>query len=435
ASSAAVSSWRARDTSLGPAELPLRTTGAPRRGVATSSLQECRPLAALERSGLGEEFVQLVLWASPSSAAGRTPGAEAPCHSSVESRKRPDDAVSKIVVEMVQGECGIASNEGKRRAYSYASDWRAAAASVRAPRWRAVLPVFVQQAVTSTALGSAWPPPPHASQSQGKCHHPSGGLQALGQRRATTMAKRCSTRAVIQIFLTGMCLATAITAFTFAFVFEQFMDQMTENYRGDLRSENLPCIRSTLDLCPNAITDKCWDRCCPPGYFCSRSPIVGLYCQHGLTSCEDFNWCRDFADIPRTCATSVCKTNQMVTRVTSWSYILAAIGIFLDLVDIITIFTLPDAVVFKAATNVFSSLVKWLAFGLVVGAGTQGFMAELEMGRCFNGGGMQLVADAGGLFVSYAIVQVVSATLSLVLAPFSAYFGGKLQGGEVPYVK
>ena len=26
----------------------------------------------------------------------------------------------------------------------------------------------------------------------------------------------------------------------------------------------------------------------------------------------------------------------------------------------------PDAVVFKAATNVFSSLVKWLAFGLVV---------------------------------------------------------------------
>ena len=77
--------------------------------------------------------------------------------------------------------------------------------------------------------------------------------------------------------------------------------------------------------------------------------------------------------------------------------------------------------VFKAATNVFSSLVKWLAFGLVVlglenaalpchseegsevqlpagrltephccpsalstlevGAGTQGFMAELEMAR------------------------------------------------------
>lgn len=107
----------------------------------------------------------------------------------------------------------------------------------------------------------------------------------------------------------------------------------------------------------------------------------------------------------------------------------------MDLVDIITIFTLPDAIVFKAGTNVFSSLIKWLAFGLVVGAGTQGFMSELELGKCFNSIGMQLVADAGGLFVSYGFVQAVSATLSLVLAPFSAYFGGKLQGGEVPYVK
>ncbi|CAK9094424.1 unnamed protein product [Durusdinium trenchii] len=244
------------------------------------------------------------------------------------------------------------------------------------------------------------------------------------------MAKRCSTRAVIQIFVTGMCLATAITSFTFAFVFEQFMDQLTENYRGELRSENLPCIRSTLDDCSNAIEDKCLEP--KKGTLGSRSPIVGLYCQDGLTTCGDPNWCRDFADISRTCLTPVCKTNTMITRITAWSYILAAIGIFLDLVDIITIFTLPDAVVFKAGTNVFSSLVKWLAFGLVVGAGTQGFMSELEQARCFNDVGMQLVADAGGLFVSYAIVQVVSATLSLVLAPFSAYFGGKLQGACSP---
>ncbi|CAE8628266.1 unnamed protein product [Polarella glacialis] len=247
------------------------------------------------------------------------------------------------------------------------------------------------------------------------------------------MVMRCGTRAVVQIFLTGMTLATAITAFTFAFVFEQFMDQMTENYRGELRSQNQPCLRSTLDDCDSARVDKCWDYCCPSGYFCSRSPVVGLYCQDGQTQCGNHNWCRDFADISRTCATSVCKTNQMVRRVTSWSYILASIGIFLDLVDIITIFTLPDAVVFKAGTNIFSSLVKWLAFGAVVGAGTQGFMSELEKARCFNSIGMQLVADAGGMFISYAIVQVVSATLSLVLAPFSAYYGGKLQG--VPYVK
>eukprot|EP00931_Biecheleriopsis_adriatica_P069252 TRINITY_DN4310_c0_g2_i1.p1 TRINITY_DN4310_c0_g2~~TRINITY_DN4310_c0_g2_i1.p1 ORF type:complete len:250 (+),score=53.28 TRINITY_DN4310_c0_g2_i1:64-813(+) len=249
------------------------------------------------------------------------------------------------------------------------------------------------------------------------------------------MAGRCSTRAVVQIFLTGMCLATAVSSFVFAFVFEQFMDQMTENYRGELRSNNLPCLRSTLDDCDNAMVDKCWDYCCPAGYFCSRSPTVGLYCQDGMTECGNHNWCRDFADISRTCATPVCKTNQMVTRVTSWSYILAAIGIFLDIVDIITIFTLPDAVVFKAGTNIFSSLVKWLAFGIVVGAGTQTFMSEMEQARCFNSVGMQLVADAGGMFISYVVMQVVSACASLVLAPFSAYFGGKLKGNEVPYVK
>mmetsp|Transcript_34717 Transcript_34717/g.63066 ORF Transcript_34717/g.63066 Transcript_34717/m.63066 type:complete len:250 (-) Transcript_34717:70-819(-) len=249
------------------------------------------------------------------------------------------------------------------------------------------------------------------------------------------MVGRCGTRGIIQIVLTGASLASAITSFTFAYIFEQFMDQMTENYRGELRSQNLPCLRSTLDGCDNAVVDKCWDYCCPPGYFCSRSPIVGLYCQHGSTQCGEHNWCRDFADIPRTCATSVCKTNQMVTRVTAWAYILASIGIFLDHVDIIIIFTLPDAVVLKAGVNVFSSLVKWLAFGVVVGAGTQGYLSEMEQARCFNSEGMQLVADAGGMFISWSFSQVVSALLSLVLAPFSAYFGGKLTVGEVPHVK
>lgn len=123
----------------------------------------------------------------------------------------------------------------------------------------------------------------------------------------------------------------------------------------------------------------------------------------------------------------------MVVRVTSWSYILAAIGIFLDLVDVITIFTLPDEVVFKSGTNIFASLVKFLAFGIVLGADTQSFLSQLQSATCYNDAGMQLVADAGGIFVSYAIVQVLSASVSLMLAPLSAYYGGKLQG--VPYVK
>mmetsp|Transcript_5250 Transcript_5250/g.14855 ORF Transcript_5250/g.14855 Transcript_5250/m.14855 type:complete len:247 (-) Transcript_5250:236-976(-) len=244
---------------------------------------------------------------------------------------------------------------------------------------------------------------------------------------------QCGLRAVLQISLTGATLITAITAFTFAFVFEKFMDQLNENFRAELSSVNLPCIRSTLPQCDNALVDKCWDYCCPAGYACARSPIVSLYCRDGTVTCGNHNWCRDFADIPKSCGTEVCQTHHMVMRVTSWSYVLASMGIILDLVDIITIFTLPDAVIFKSGVNIFAALVKMIAFGIVLGGNTQSFMSELEAARCFNAEGQQLVADAGGMFVSYLIVQVLSAVLSLILAPFSAYYGGKLQG--VPYVK
>ena len=44
---------------------------------------------------------------------------------------------------------------------------RTAASSAWARRWWAILSVSAQQAVTSTALGSPWPAPPHASQQQG----------------------------------------------------------------------------------------------------------------------------------------------------------------------------------------------------------------------------------------------------------------------------
>ena len=40
---------------------------------------------------------------------------------------------------------------------------------------------------------------------------------------------------IYQIFLTGLAVATAITSFAFAFMFEKFMDQMSDNYRrGEL---------------------------------------------------------------------------------------------------------------------------------------------------------------------------------------------------------
>jgi len=247
------------------------------------------------------------------------------------------------------------------------------------------------------------------------------------------MGRRFGVRAILQIVLTGMTLVTACLAFVWAFYFEQFMDEMLKNYKGEPATTFLPCLRSTLDACENSVQDECYTYCCPRGYFCARSPIVGLYCQDGSNECQTFNWCRDFADIPGTCPTVVCKTHQTVLRVTAWSFILAAIGIVLDLVDIISIFTLPDAVVFKSGVNIFSCLVKFIAFTAIIGAGTWGFLAELIAAECFNSDGMSLVGSAAGAYLLYCTLQSVSAILSLCLAPLSAYYGGKLQG--VPYVK
>lgn len=242
----------------------------------------------------------------------------------------------------------------------------------------------------------------------------------------------CSTRAAFQLFLTSLTLCTAIVAFAFAFVFENYMEELSQNFVGELQSTNLPCIRSTLGDCDNALVDKCWDYCCPAGYFCGRDPIVGLYCQDAV-QCGDPEWCKYFADIPRTCRTEICQNHEMVARVTKNCYILAAIGIVLDLMDVIAIIMLPDLVICKSATNILASLVKWIAFGFILGAGTDSFLDELREAQCYNGDGQQKVSNAKDMFICYVVLQILSAVLSMILAPFSAYYGGKLQG--VPYVK
>eukprot|EP00927_Polykrikos_kofoidii_P028823 TRINITY_DN25046_c0_g1_i1.p1 TRINITY_DN25046_c0_g1~~TRINITY_DN25046_c0_g1_i1.p1 ORF type:complete len:247 (-),score=32.99 TRINITY_DN25046_c0_g1_i1:25-765(-) len=244
---------------------------------------------------------------------------------------------------------------------------------------------------------------------------------------------RVGPRALVQIVLTTFALVTAVTAMAFAYVFGDYIDQMGENFRGEVQSTNLPCLRSTLADCDATRVDKCWDYCCPPGYWCAISPIVGLLCKDGMSDCGDHNWCRDFVDIPRSCPTETCQEYQMVKRVASWAYVLAIIGIFLDLVDIVSFFTVPDLVIFKSGVNIFSSLMKWLAFGTVIGAGTPKFIAALTKAKCYNADGMSMVALAEGYFYSYATAQVMSACASLALSPVSAYFGGKLTG--VPYVK
>lgn len=240
------------------------------------------------------------------------------------------------------------------------------------------------------------------------------------------------TRCLVQLILTAAALVTAITSVAFAYAFGQYVDQFFENMRGELRSNNYPCVRSTLDACSNLFEDRCWPYCCPLGFLCQRDPIVGLKCL-ASNSCGDDLWCRDFADIPETCPTEVCQNHNMVKRVSSSSYIISAFGIVLDLLDGIIIWVLPDAVIFKSGVNIFSSLIKWISFGTVVGAGTQSFLADLEDAQCFNADGMSLVTNAQGMFYSYSVAQVISAIISILLAPISAYFGGKLTGN--PYIK
>lgn len=214
--------------------------------------------------------------------------------------------------------------------------------------------------------------------------------------------------------------------------------ELKKNYTGDLKSNILPCIRSTLDLCANDKDDECWDRCCPPGYICERSPTVGLYCQDGANVCGGGDpakiiWCQDYADIPAQCKTEVCMKKQMVEEMTLPAFFMSGLGVLLDVIDGVMFFATPDAVIAKSSLNLGASCIKWVAFGIILGAGTQDFMAELYEMQCFNKEGMTAVAQTGQYLVSFVVSQVISALLSLVLAPISAYYGGKLVG--VPYVK
>lgn len=245
------------------------------------------------------------------------------------------------------------------------------------------------------------------------------------------------TRGVVQVVLTTITVATAFSAFAFAYFFETYMNDLYGNMRGTPVTHGgktyLPCVRAVLDKCSSNEHDQCETGCCPAGYECLIHPIVGLYCQDLQVVCGDRNWCMDFADILETCPTDTCANHKMTMRAVMWSYILSAVGVFLDLTDIIAFFRCPDNIVAKSTINLVSSLMKWTAFGAVLGAGVPSFIADLEKASCFNKDGVQLVGESTGVFVLFAIVQVASAILSLTLAPFSAYWGGKLVG--VPYAK
>lgn len=273
--------------------------------------------------------------------------------------------------------------------------------------------------------------------------------EPLGKTKANAavaIARAISCRAVVQVFLTLLTIGSAITAFSFMIVFrEHLIVVLDQNFRGQLKNDQgliQPCVRWTLETCANDKDDQCWDKCCPPGYTCRRNPTVGLYCLDGnvdnqcgdgADDLESNNWCMDYADIPNTCQTPTCLDKQMVFNITVPVFFLAGLAMILDVIDGVMFFASPDAVICKAMINIASMIVKWFAFGLIQGAGTQQFMDNLYMNKCFNREGMVVVVTATVYYVGFIVAEVISALLSLILAPLSAYYGGKIIG--VPYVK
>lgn len=179
--------------------------------------------------------------------------------------------------------------------------------------------------------------------------------------------------------------------------------------------------------------DTCYQWCCPDNYHCERSPVVGLFCQHAGFRCGKPEWCSRFADISGQCRTEECQEDALVERMANAAFVASSVGVMMDIIDVVVFAACPDAVIFKSIINICSSCVKWIAFGVMVGSGATEFMQNLLEARCYNVQGMEMCKTADEMLFSYIIMQVASAALSLVLAPVSAYYGGKLIG--VPYVK
>lgn len=146
-----------------------------------------------------------------------------------------------------------------------------------------------------------------------------------------------------------------------------------------------------------------------------------------------FTWCRNFADIPGDCRSDACKERKLVTDITLPTFFMTGVAVVLDVVDMVTFIAAPNSVKLKAGNLFASSLAKWVAFCLLRGSGAGEFMAKLYENQCYNKAGADTVAAAAMTLVSFFVVVVISALLSMVASPLSAYYGGKLWG--VPIVK
>lgn len=123
----------------------------------------------------------------------------------------------------------------------------------------------------------------------------------------------------------------------------------------------------------------------------------------------------------------------MVERMVVWVFVMSGIAVIFDIFDIVMFFAAPDSVMIKATINLLSSLIKWIAFALMLGADVPNYLAEVYAAKCYNAAGQQLVSATQDTATLFIILQVMSAIFSLILSPISGYYGGKFTG--IPYVK
>jgi len=123
----------------------------------------------------------------------------------------------------------------------------------------------------------------------------------------------------------------------------------------------------------------------------------------------------------------------MVETYSAGSFALAALSLLFDMFDVIVIFAFPNWVHCKSVNNLISCFFKLIGFGCVWGVGTYGLCSELETAICYNEDGMDMVAATKQYYIAYACFQMVSGLFSMIEAPISALYGGKLKSS--PHVK
>lgn len=238
---------------------------------------------------------------------------------------------------------------------------------------------------------------------------------------------RIPSHAPVQVAITGLALALSVGGFLAVAVLQGHVDSLNANYQGDLKNDYAPCARKPLPVCDGDTQDVCRAECCPEGYMCVRDPTVGMYCQDVLVACGRFDFCLDTADIAGTCEREHCKRRKVMTNMSFIVFVLAAVGVLLDLIDMILCFLLADNVLIKTLANFVSCLVKLLAFAGVLGVGTEGFLSDMDEAACFNANGALIVDEAQQMFLLGVLALFFSSGFTLCLVPISALHGGRLQ--------